>query len=188
VAKIYGIGFSEDWQQAMTVCRHLRPAHCQLPGLPVQVDPDIDSPPFDMGALVNPILCFALLNCRNVVAEDVHQDKKHPWVRGERDHRPYCSYKVLRLEVPHRLAERPSDAALDADDDGPKVRLHLCRAAPPLAGRGPLQLAGCLSHPGRRCVCHGVPVPAAPVEGCFAPLHRSRPGGDGPGQPSGLPA
>jgi hypothetical protein len=127
VAKIYAIGFSEDWQKSALSFKHIRPQDCPLRGLTTQVDPDTDNSPVDPYEISIPLSCFALLNCRNVVAETVHQDKKHPRVKGERDHRPYCSYKVLRLEVPHRLAERSPDAALDADDDGPKVRLHLCR-------------------------------------------------------------
>jgi hypothetical protein len=69
----------------------------------------------------------ALLHCRNIVTETVGQDKKHPMVRGEREHRPYCSYKVLKLEVPRRMAERNGDDIEGGGTDDPKVRFHLCR-------------------------------------------------------------
>jgi hypothetical protein len=69
---------------------------------------------------------FALLHCRNIIAEDV--------VPGERIQReckkhgrpPRITYKVLKVEVPQAAHVRRSYEG-DEDDTGPKVRLHLCR-------------------------------------------------------------
>jgi hypothetical protein len=80
----------------------------------------------DPSMIVMPLFAAMMLNCRNIVTEEVCQDKKHPMVKGEREHRHYCSYNVLKLEVPRGMAERNGDIA-DGDDDGPKQRFHLCR-------------------------------------------------------------
>jgi hypothetical protein len=79
--------------------------------------------------VINPwpaFMSFALLHCRNILAEDV--------VPGERIQReckkhgrpPRITFKVLKLEVPQTAHVRRSYEGGE-DDSGPKVRLHLCR-------------------------------------------------------------
>lgn len=74
-----------------------------------------------------PPMAFGMLNCRNIVTEDVKQDKLHQKVKGEREHRPFCTYKILKLEVPRRMAERQGDDVEGSEPDEPKMRFHLCR-------------------------------------------------------------
>jgi hypothetical protein len=71
-------------------------------------------------------MAFALLHCKNVIAEDVvpaakiqHQCRKH-------NRPPRITFKVLRIEVPKTAHARQSYEGGEDDDAGPRVRFHVC--------------------------------------------------------------
>jgi hypothetical protein len=73
------------------------------------------------------LMCFALLHCKNVVAEDkaAPHTPKHYLKRG---YPPRVSYKVLKIEVPaNRKLKSELTPEEMAENTGPKMRWHLCR-------------------------------------------------------------
>jgi hypothetical protein len=69
-------------------------------------------------------MAFALLHCKNVVAED-----NEPGERIQRECRkhgrpPRVTYKTLKIEVPQATHKRQGYS--EQEDGGPKVRFHLC--------------------------------------------------------------
>jgi len=71
-------------------------------------------------------MAFALLNCKNVVAETHVPDERTQRRAQKAGCPPRCTYKTLKIEVPATVHKREGYSP-DGGDDGPKVRLHLCR-------------------------------------------------------------
>jgi hypothetical protein len=69
---------------------------------------------------------FALLNCKNVVTEDVPPDERLQRECRKHKRPPRVTYKVLKVEVPKSAHSRQSYDHAEDDDTGPKVRFHLC--------------------------------------------------------------
>ena len=72
-------------------------------------------------------VAFSLLNCRNVVTETI-KGPLRPRKFIERNYPPYCSYKVLKVQVPAKyVASQQEDDLSDDDKEKNHVRLHVCR-------------------------------------------------------------
>lgn len=74
------------------------------------------------------IMAFSLLNCRNVVTETI-KGQPRPRKFIERNYPPYCSYKILKVQVPAKYVASQQEDDLSDDEEGEKkhVRLHVCR-------------------------------------------------------------
>jgi hypothetical protein len=71
-------------------------------------------------------MAFALLHCKNVVTEEHVPDERLQRRVRKAGNPPRVTYKTLRLEVPATVHHRQGYAG-GSEDDGPRVRFHLCR-------------------------------------------------------------
>jgi hypothetical protein len=69
-------------------------------------------------------MAFALLHCRNVVTEEVAPPERIQRECAKHGRPPRVTYKTLKVEVPKTVHARQSYDG--GEDDGPKVRFHLC--------------------------------------------------------------
>lgn len=72
-----------------------------------------------------PFMAFALLNCKNVVTEEVVPEERIQKECRKHGRPPRVTYKVLRVEVPKTVHVRQTYDGAD-DESGPRVRFHLC--------------------------------------------------------------
>lgn len=73
-----------------------------------------------------PFMAFGLLHCKNVVTETVEPDPRVNRRVQKTGNPPRCTYKTLKIEVPKTCQQRRSLDHEDDENDGPKVRFHLC--------------------------------------------------------------
>ena len=70
-------------------------------------------------------MAFALLNCKNIMAEDNVPDERTQRRVAKAGNPPRVTYKTLKIEVPSTV-QRCGVYEGDEEDTGPKVRFHLC--------------------------------------------------------------
>ncbi len=118
--------FSEDWINTMAFCARTEgdDAHSHIFTLSNRQETlNLFASQFASFSNV-----FALLHCRNIIAETVKSadEPKRIRIGGEKRKPPRkCSYHVLRLELPNSI--RPRGQPSESDEERAKVRLHLCR-------------------------------------------------------------
>jgi hypothetical protein len=72
-----------------------------------------------------PFMGFALMHCKNVAVEEHVPDERTQRRAKKAGCAARCVYKTLKIEVPQAVMKRQGYES--QDDDGPKVRFHLCR-------------------------------------------------------------
>jgi hypothetical protein len=73
-----------------------------------------------------PFMAFALLHCRNVVTVSHRPDGREQRRVAKAGNPPRTAYRTLRIEVPKAAAALAAAGDWGEDDEGPKVRFHLC--------------------------------------------------------------